>query len=132
VQQIHNHPFPASDFIAPLRVDDILPRFADDGKSMWVSINIPEQIDPTKLTASVKDNELILRAEDRTEKREGVTSYSFFQRRNLPPNTDLNAIKITVKDHKLTVRAPLRKENDNDANGRPIPIERESKNNHHH
>jgi HSP20 family molecular chaperone IbpA len=122
-QEVNAHRTPLFAF------DDMFPKISDDGKSMSLHVTLPEQIDPTKISCTVKDRELVIRAEDKTEKKDGVTSaYSFFQRRTLPSNTDVNALRCTVKDNKLTVSGPLLTAQA--SQGRQIPIERESRNNY--
>ena len=107
------------------RLNDLFPRVSEDNKSVSVSVSLPGHVDPSKVSVTVKDRDLIVKAEDRTEDKDGVSSYAFYQRRTLPELTDLDAVRCTMDGHKLTVHAPLH-QSDYVGNARHIPIERES------
>lgn len=104
-----------------LSVDNSFPKITDDGKSFSLSFNLPERIDPSKINVTCKDRELIIKAEDKQEKQDGMSSFSFYQRSTLPENTDFNAIKCQLENQKLNITAPLLESFSQ--NYRQIPIE---------
>lgn len=61
---------------------DLIPQIVDnkDGsKNVSVKFSIPANIDPSKVQVSVKDRDLIFRAEDRVEKPDSVSNYYFYK-----------------------------------------------------
>jgi HSP20 family molecular chaperone IbpA len=100
---------------------EFFPKISEDGKSMSLEFNMPDKVDPAKINVTCKDRELIIKAEDKSEKTDASSSYSFYQRSTLPENTDFNAIKCTLNNNKLSVTAPLHA--DTRTSLRQIPIE---------
>lgn len=100
---------------------EFMPRISDDGKSVSLDFNLPERVDPSKINVTCKDREIIIKAEDKVEKQDSKSSFSFYQRSTLPENTDLNAIKCTLNNNKLSVTAPLLA--DHRTTFKQIPIE---------
>lgn len=63
-------------------VNDLLPKIVDlknGGKEVQMKFTVPENVDPTKVTVSVKDRDIILRAEDRTDKSDTMTRVFFYK-----------------------------------------------------
>ena len=73
------------------------------------------------LSVTVRDRDVIIKAEDKIEKDDTVSTFSFYKRCTLPENTDFGALKCTMEDQKLTITAPLNA--DSKQNYRQIPIE---------
>ncbi|CAF0804231.1 unnamed protein product [Brachionus calyciflorus] len=97
------------------------PKISDDGKSVSLNFSLPEKVDPSKINVTCKDREIIIKAEDKQEKEDGMSSFSFYQRSTLPENTDFNAIKCQLENQTLKLNAPIL-ENPKQ-NFRQIPIE---------
>jgi HSP20 family molecular chaperone IbpA len=99
----------------PFRVDearkgDVVPRLVDgEAGRKHVELNavIPENIDPTKLTVTCKDRDLIMKADYKVQKPDGVSKVHYYRRTTLPDNTDFDAIKCTFDNNLLSVTAPL-------------------------
>ena len=80
---------------------------------------MPTTVDPSKVTCTCKDRDVIIKAD--YEKKEGDkdTKIHYFRRSTLPYNTDFNSLKCSVvDDHQLKIEAKLGK-NQN----KSIPIE---------
>lgn len=101
---------------------DIYPRIIDtnNGKMVTLSCKVPKDIDPKKLNVTCKDRDLIIKAEDKQEKKDMVSSMYYYHHYRLPDNTDLNGLKCEYENGKLQVQAPLLNRPNNE---RIIPIE---------
>ena len=86
---------------------DLFPKIADDGKSMSLAFRVPASIDPSKCHVTIKDRDLIVKAEDKIERPDGSTKFYFYKRTTLPENTDFNNLHCNWSNHKLSVNAPL-------------------------
>ena len=75
----------------------------------------------TTISEGCKDRDLIIKAEDKIEKPDSMSSYSFYKRCTLPENTDFDAIKCHFENNKLAISAPLLPELKQ--NYKKIPIE---------
>jgi HSP20 family molecular chaperone IbpA len=63
-------------------INDLVPRIVDnpDGsKNVNVRMHFPENIDPSKVTVSIKDRDLIMRAEETVKKPDGISTFSFYE-----------------------------------------------------
>lgn len=88
---------------------DLLPTIVDaeNGKKLVkMNFDVPETIDPSKIKVTCKDRDLIVQAEDKVEKPDGVSQFYYFRRSTLPENTDFNAIKCTLDKNTLSIEAP--------------------------
>jgi len=85
-------------------------------------VPIPLNVDPAKVTLTVKGRDVILRFEDRFGTEDCVSRVYFYNRCQLPDNTDLNKIKCCADKHRLIITAPLR--TDVTCQSRQIPIQR--------
>jgi HSP20 family molecular chaperone IbpA len=90
-------------------------------KSVQMSISVPEKIDPSKISVTCKDRELIVKAEENKEDSNSTSRSSYFQRTTMPENTNWDQLKCTYENNKLNVSAPIDK-NNNRAE-RTIPID---------
>lgn len=89
---------------------DLFPQIQDnpDGtKSVQMRFVIPENIDPSKVSVSVKDRDLIFRAEDRVDKPDRHTRFHYYKRTTLPENTRFDSLKCIHDKDMITVSAPL-------------------------
>jgi HSP20 family molecular chaperone IbpA len=89
---------------------DLFPRIVDGAngeKSVAMSFHVPEKIDPSKVTVSVKDRDLIVKAEDVIEKPDGISRFFYYKRTTLPENTKFDELKCSYDNHQLSVAAPL-------------------------
>lgn len=103
---------------------DVVPRIVDaaDGKkNVAMNISLPEHVDPSKISVTCKDRDLIVKAEEKSETSDGVSSVYYYTRTTLPENTDFNSLKCTYENNCLSLCAPLVA--DFKANQRSIPIE---------
>lgn len=92
--------------------DDLFPRVVDvaatGGKHVQMKFHVPETIDPAKLHVSVKNRDLIVKAEDKVEKPDGVSKFYYYKRTTMPENTDFAGMKCNFhQDHSISIDAPL-------------------------
>lgn len=89
---------------------DLFPRIVDGEngtKSVAMRFNVPENIDPSKVSVSIKDRDLIVKAEDKVEKPDGISRFFYYKRTTLPENTQFDALKCNYDNHQLSIEAPL-------------------------
>jgi HSP20 family molecular chaperone IbpA len=107
-----------------LKVGDLFPQIVDEGngaKHVTMRFNVPEHIDPSKISVSIKDHDVIFRAEDEVKKPDGVSRFHYYQRTTLPENTVIPGLKCTHENSQVVVRAPLNLEA---KTYRQVPIEK--------
>jgi HSP20 family molecular chaperone IbpA len=77
-------------------------------KVVKMNLDVPQNVDPSKIKVTCKDRDLIVQAEDKVEKDDGVSQFYFYRRSTLPENTDLNALKCSLDadKNKLMIEAP--------------------------
>jgi HSP20 family molecular chaperone IbpA len=103
--------------------DDLFPKIVDiphGGKHVQMKFHVPESIDPSKVHVSIKDRDLIVKAEDKVEKPDGVSRFYYYKRTTLPENTDFKALKCNLDNHQISVDAPI---DINFKSHRTVPIE---------
>lgn len=90
--------------------DDLLPRIVKNttgGQDVELKFHVPENIHPEHVKVSIKDRDLIIKAEDKVVKPDGVSKFYFYKRTTMPENTDFEKLKCTYDNHKLMIWAPL-------------------------
>lgn len=85
--------------------EDLLPIVENNQVKMQCSI--PKGIDPSKITVTCKDRDLIIKAEDTVEKADSVSKVSYYKRCTMPANTDFNQLKVRFDQDRLSVEAPV-------------------------
>lgn len=73
-----------------------------------MQFNVPENIDPSKIHVSIKDRDLIFKAEDKVEKPDGISRFYYYKRATMPENTDFEQLKCTYEKGRLSINAPFR------------------------
>ena len=88
------------------------PQLSEDGKSVMVKMNLPDHVDPNKINVLTKDGNLIVEVEDKIEKENSTTEYSYYQRFSLPKNTNLESMKafIDEKGKEVSIQAEIKQE----------------------
>lgn len=86
--------------------EDLFPQIID-GKQMKLSCLVPKDLDPKKLSVTCKDRDLIIKAEDKQESEDRMSSMYYYKQFRLPDNVDLNALKCELSNNRLTVQAPV-------------------------
>jgi len=89
---------------------DLFPKIVDrpDGKKLvTLDFQVPENIHPEKVHIHVKDRDLIVKAQDKLEKKDSMTKFYYYKRTTLPENTDFEHLTCNWKDHRISVEAPL-------------------------
>lgn len=102
---------------------DLFPRIVDvpnGKKEVQLSVAVPENIDPSKVHVSIKDRDLIVKAEDKKERPDGKSRFYYYKRTTLPENTDFKELKCNMDGGRLSVTAPLNPEL---VSHRKVPIE---------
>lgn len=103
---------------------DLFPVITEDEsgqKRVRMSLDLPDSFDPSKVKVTCKDRDVIVQAEDKVDKPDGMSQFYYYRRSTLPDNTDFDALKCTIDKNKLMIEAPCH------ANSRPshrsIPVE---------
>lgn len=102
---------------------DLFPKIVDgaDGKKLvTLDFQVPENIHPEKVHIHVKDRDLIVKAQDKLEKKDSMTKFYYYKRTTLPENTDFEHLTCNWNNHRISVEAPL------DLNWKPhkaVPME---------
>jgi HSP20 family molecular chaperone IbpA len=91
-------------------------------KQVLVNMTLPKDIDPSKVSVTCKDRDLIVQAEEKADKQDGFYRSSFYQRTTLPENTDFTQLKCLFNNSELKISAPLMADYQQNG-GRRIPIE---------
>lgn len=89
---------------------DLFPRIVDaenGGKNVTLQFTVPENIHPEKISVNIKDRDLIVKAEDKIEKPDGISKFYYYKRTTLPENTDFSALKCNYDNHQISICAPL-------------------------
>lgn len=75
-------------------------------KRVTMNFDMPDNIDPSKIRVTCKDRDVIVQAEDKVEKSDGVSQFYFYRRCTLPENTDFDVLKCTLENNKMMIEAP--------------------------
>ena len=103
--------------------DDLFPKIVDSkdgGKHVTMKCSIPKNVDPSKLSVTCKDRDLIIKAEDVQENEDKYSRRYYYKRCTMPENTDFNALKCHYENNFLTIEAPVNPELEK---SHQIPIE---------
>lgn len=103
--------------------ENLLPKVEGEGENKQVSfdLQLPENIDPSKIKVTCKDRDLIVQADHKQEKPDSYSQTSFYSRTTLPETTDFKQLKCHFDRHQLSVTAPVKPELE--ARERSIPVE---------
>lgn len=104
---------------------DLFPQIVDtkEGtKAVQMSFGVPKNIDPSKVHVSIKDRDLIVRADEKKKDKDSTSKIHYYKRCTLPANTDFDNLKVKWDNDKLALSAPLR--TDMRKAVRNVPIER--------
>lgn len=112
----------------PLREERVLaqelylhPIVSEDKKFVSMEFSFPEYLDPSKISVVCKDNDLIIRAEDRVGTFDKQSHFSYYKRVSMPENTDFYELKCKMDKNVLYIHAPLY-DSDFKKNNSRIPI----------
>jgi HSP20 family molecular chaperone IbpA len=89
---------------------ELFPKIVDgpnNTKNVELSFRVPENIHPEKVHVSIKDRDLIVKAEDKIEKPDGVSKFYYYKRTTLPENTNFDDLKCNYDNHQISITAPL-------------------------
>jgi HSP20 family molecular chaperone IbpA len=90
---------------------DLFPQIVDDNgsKKVCMQFAIPENIAPEHIHVNVKDRCLVVKAEEKQQRPDGVSKFHYYKKTTLPENTDFDNLKCNFDDatHKITVSAPI-------------------------
>lgn len=90
---------------------DLFPRIVDENGTKKVSMefSIPENIAPEHIHVNVKDRCLVVKAEEKQTRPDGVSKFHYYKKTTLPENTDFDNLKCNFDDatHKINVSAPI-------------------------
>jgi len=88
---------------------DLFPQICDcdGGKCMKMKFAVPENIKPEHIHVNIKDRCLIVKAEEKKVKPDGVSTFHYYKKTTLPENTDFDALKCTYDNHEIQVYAPI-------------------------
>lgn len=100
---------PLSEFGIDLN-KDLLPRIVDgpnNTKQVELNFSVPNKIKPEHVHVSIKDRDLIVKAEEKIEIPDGVSRFYYYKRTTLPENTDFTHLKCSYDNHRIAIQAPL-------------------------
>jgi HSP20 family molecular chaperone IbpA len=109
----------------PLHMNvDLLPKIVDtkEGKAVTMNFCVPQNIEPSKVHVSIKDRDLIVRADDSHKSKDKTSKIHYYKRCTLPANTDFDHLNVKWENNKLVCCAPLR--TDMKKAIRNVPIEK--------
>jgi len=89
---------------------DLFPQICDSedgGKCMKMKFAVPENIAPEHIHVNIKDRCLVVKAEEKKVKADGVSTFHYYKKTTLPENTNWDALKCTYNNHEIEVCAPL-------------------------
>jgi len=89
---------------------DLFPQIVDgpnNSKMMTMKFNVPANILPEHIHINIKDRCLIVKAEEKKIKPDGVSTFHYYKRTTLPENTDFELLKCNYENHQICVVAPL-------------------------
>lgn len=87
--------------------DDMFPRIQNNGKQVTMKCSVPINIDPSKLIVTVKDDDLIIEAEDVSKTRDSYSRKTFYKQCTMPKNTDFRQMKCLYSNSTLSIEAPI-------------------------
>jgi len=103
--------------------DDMFPKIIeskDGDKQIKMKCNLPKNVDPSKLTVTCKDRDVIIKAEDIQENDDKYSRRCYYKRFTMPERADLTAMKCSFENNLLTLEAPFNAEPEK---AHSIPIE---------
>ena len=106
--------------------EDLFPKIVDSkegDKQIVMKCNLPK-CDPSKLTVTVKDRDVIIKAEDIQDTEDKYSRRCYFKRFSMPERADLNAMKCNFENNLLTLEAPLNVESEKTPLKIPIEIKK--------
>lgn len=102
---------------------DLFPKIVEDkdGKSkVSLDFQMPQDIEPEKINIHVKDRDLIVKAEDHKDNKDGKSRFYYYKRMTLPENTDFKNLNCVWNNSRIAVNAPLLNES---GDHKAVPIE---------
>ena len=90
--------------------DDLFPKIIDSkegGKLVTMKCSIPKNVDPSKLSVTCKDRDLVIKAEDVQENEDKYSRRYYYKRCTMPENTNFNELKCHFENNLLTIEAPV-------------------------
>jgi len=89
---------------------DLFPQICDaenGGKCMKMKFTVPENIAPEHIHINIKDRCLVVKAEEKKVKPDGVSTFHYYKKTTLPENTEWDELKCSYDNHQISVCAPL-------------------------
>lgn len=90
--------------------EDLFPKIIDSkdgGKQVTMKCSLPKNVDPSKLSVTCKDRDLIIKAEDLQDSEDKYSRRCYYKRCTMPESTDFNAMKCHFENGLLTIEAPI-------------------------
>jgi len=79
----------------------------NEGKVVKMKFILPSNISPEHVDINVKDRCLVIKAEEKKVKPDGVSTFHYYKKTTLPENTNFEALKCNYDNNEITVSAPL-------------------------
>jgi len=89
---------------------DLFPQIVDENGSKWMKMKfaVPENIKPEFIDVTIKDRCLIVKAEDKKIKPDGVSKFFYYKKTTLPENCMFDNLKCNfTDDHCICVKCPI-------------------------
>lgn len=92
-----------------------------EGKVIKLNFSLPDNVDRNSVWLYLKDRDLVVKSEDKSQNPDSVSKFFYYKRATLPENTEFDMLKCYCEDNnKLVITTPLKA----DYKGfKPIPIE---------
>lgn len=87
----------------------LLPNIDEAAKKVSLDVDIPQNVDPSRIKVTCKDNDLIVKADYREKNDDGSTrsKIHYLRRTTLPENTKFDTLKCEADSGKLRISADL-------------------------
>jgi len=93
------------------RNEDLFPQVIEEGgnKLVKMQFSVPDNIAPEHIHVNIKDRCLVVKAEEKQQRPDGVSKFHYYKKTTLPENTDFDNLKCNYDDvtHQVSVSAPL-------------------------
>lgn len=101
---------------------ELIPKITEKhgfGHVVDIECELPPNIDPSKLSVTCKDRDLIVKTEEMPKAGETGSKVTYYKRCTLPENTNFKKLKCHIDNNKLLIEAPMKQPSHEE---RQIPV----------
>lgn len=96
---------------------------SDGGQGVQLQLQLPTNVDPSKIQVTVRGHDLIVKVEDKSETPDSYSRVHIYNKTRLPENTDFNQLKCTQENNQLNICAPINPSLSGAAHNKRIPVQ---------